>query len=89
MAEDSGCVKNSSVEFINPIMSARLRTHKKFSFKYGRVEVIAKMPAGDWLWPGRYFNELRERPFYINEGGQKNWRKKFASDILSKTKVCF
>lgn len=22
-----------------------------FSFKYGRVEVKAKLPAGDWLWP--------------------------------------
>lgn len=37
---------------INPIRSARLNTEQSFSFKYGRVEVIAKMPKGDWLWPG-------------------------------------
>lgn len=36
---------------INPVRSARLRTHNSFSFKYGRVEVIAKIPQGDWLWP--------------------------------------
>lgn len=37
---------------INPVRSARLTTKKSFSFKYGRVEVIAKIPLGDWLWPG-------------------------------------
>ncbi|XP_031626730.1 beta-1,3-glucan-binding protein-like [Contarinia nasturtii] len=36
---------------INPVRSARLTTAKSFSFKYGRVEVIAKTPQGDWLWP--------------------------------------
>lgn len=39
---------------IHPIRSARLNTAESFSFKYGRVEVIAKMPQGDWLWPGTY-----------------------------------
>lgn len=39
---------------INPIRSARLTTAKSFSFKYGRIEVIAKIPQGDWLWPGKY-----------------------------------
>lgn len=37
---------------INPVRSARLTTEKSFSFKYGRIEVIAKVPQGDWLWPG-------------------------------------
>ena len=36
---------------LNPIRSARLRTADSFSFKYGRVEVKAKVPRGDWLWP--------------------------------------
>lgn len=39
-------------KIINPVRSARLLTEKSFSFKYGRVEVIAKIPEGDWLWPG-------------------------------------
>ncbi|XP_055322093.1 beta-1,3-glucan-binding protein-like [Sitodiplosis mosellana] len=36
---------------INPVQSARLTTEKSFSFKYGRVEVIAKLPTADYLWP--------------------------------------
>lgn len=36
---------------MNPIQSARLRTANTFSFKYGRLEVEAKLPKGDWLWP--------------------------------------
>eukprot|EP00002_Diphylleia_rotans_P006527 TRINITY_DN15897_c0_g1_i1.p1 TRINITY_DN15897_c0_g1~~TRINITY_DN15897_c0_g1_i1.p1 ORF type:complete len:368 (-),score=59.01 TRINITY_DN15897_c0_g1_i1:132-1235(-) len=36
---------------LNPIQSARIRTAESFSFRYGRVEVRAKMPIGDWLWP--------------------------------------
>ena len=37
--------------YLNPIKSARLRTAESFNFKYGRVEVKAKLPIGDWLWP--------------------------------------
>jgi len=36
---------------INPVKSARLTTLNKASIKYGRVEVVAQMPRGDWLWP--------------------------------------
>ena len=36
---------------INPVRSARLTTQGKKTLKYGRVEVVAKMPEGDWLWP--------------------------------------
>lgn len=34
-----------------PVQSARLTTRFSRSIKYGRVEVRAKMPRGDWLWP--------------------------------------
>lgn len=47
-----GCDRQGTAEnFINPIRSARIRTLDSFSFKYGTLEVRAKMPAGDWLWP--------------------------------------
>lgn len=47
-----GCDRQGSQEnLINPIRSARIRTLNSFSFKYGTLEVRAKMPAGDWLWP--------------------------------------
>jgi len=36
---------------LNPVQSARVRTADSFTFKYGRVEVKAKLPKGDWLWP--------------------------------------
>ena len=49
-----GCERTGSpTNILNPIKSARIRTVNSFSFRYGRVEVRAKMPAGDWLWPGK------------------------------------
>ncbi|XP_077294227.1 beta-1,3-glucan-binding protein-like [Arctopsyche grandis] len=46
-ADEAGTPTN----IINPTKSARLRSVNSFRFKYGRVEISAKMPAGDWLWP--------------------------------------
>ncbi|XP_043271804.1 beta-1,3-glucan-binding protein-like [Venturia canescens] len=34
-----------------PIISARLTTKKSFHFRYGKIEIRAKFPAGDWLYP--------------------------------------
>jgi len=51
-AGDWGCERvGSPNNIINPIRSARIRTVNSFNFKYGRVEVRARLPAGDWLWP--------------------------------------
>lgn len=36
---------------VPPVKSARINTKKSASIKYGRVEVTAKMPQGDWMWP--------------------------------------
>jgi Glycosyl hydrolases family 16 len=45
-------VSNSSAQtVINPVRSARLSTKGSKSIKYGKVEVVAKLPVGDWLWP--------------------------------------
>uniref|UniRef100_A0A1Q3FIF0 Putative beta-13-glucan-binding protein-like isoform x3 n=1 Tax=Culex tarsalis TaxID=7177 RepID=A0A1Q3FIF0_CULTA len=47
-----GCERTGSTDrILNPIRSARLRTKDSFAFKYGKVEIRAKLPAGDWLWP--------------------------------------
>ena len=52
--------------YINPVMSGKLTTVNSFSFKYGRVEVRAKLPKGDWLWPAIWLlpkhNEYGEWP---------------------------
>ncbi|KIV95308.1 hypothetical protein PV10_02978 [Exophiala mesophila] len=36
---------------INPVKSGRINTKKGANIKYGRVEVVAKLPQGNWLWP--------------------------------------
>lgn len=36
---------------INPVMSGRINTRGKKTIRYGKVEVRAKLPQGDWLWP--------------------------------------
>ena len=48
-----GCTRMAGAggNYLNPIKSARLRTVESFSFVYGKVEVRAKLPRGDWLWP--------------------------------------
>lgn len=47
-----GCLRASNgFNYINPVMSAKITTAQSFSFKYGRVEVKAKLPKGNWLWP--------------------------------------
>ena len=48
-----GCFRSSGGggNYLNPVKSGRIRTAESFFFKYGKVEVRAKLPRGDWLWP--------------------------------------
>jgi beta-glucanase (GH16 family) len=47
-----GCDRTGHPDhIINPIRSAKMDTSDSFSFKYGKMEIRAKLPAGDWLWP--------------------------------------
>lgn len=48
-SDNYGCTRDARYGLLNPIRSASIRTMKSFSFKYGTVEVRAKMAAGDWL----------------------------------------
>nr|CAH0106512.1 unnamed protein product [Daphnia galeata] len=48
---DGGCYVVASAEIINPIQSARMVTSDSFSFTNGTIEIRAKMPKGDWIWP--------------------------------------
>jgi beta-glucanase (GH16 family) len=50
----SDCVASTNTTngtIINPVKSGRINTKLGASIKFGRVEVVAKLPAGDWLWP--------------------------------------
>lgn len=43
-----------------PVQSARINTLHSFTFRYGIVEIIARLPVGDWLIPG-----INKSFFYI------------------------
>ncbi|RDA85495.1 hypothetical protein CP532_0027 [Ophiocordyceps camponoti-leonardi (nom. inval.)] len=51
---NSSCFAHSdpvSGSMIPPVRSARLSTRGRRSIRYGKVEVVAKLPRGDWIWP--------------------------------------
>ncbi|KAJ7056830.1 glycoside hydrolase family 16 protein [Mycena amicta] len=58
----SRTTNNTTGTIINPVQSARLSTFisakngdestlSRGKLRYGRIEIRAKMPVGDWLWP--------------------------------------
>ena len=49
---------NGSV--INPVKSGRISTRNGPSIKYGKIEVTAQMPAGDWLWPAIWMMPVKD-----------------------------
>ena len=56
-----GAVSNMTTKsVINPVMSARLSTKNSHSIQYGRVEVKAKLPRGDWIWPSIWMLPVNE-----------------------------
>lgn len=45
---------------IPPVKSGRLSTRIGAHIKYGRVEVQARLPTGDWLWPAIWMLPVNE-----------------------------
>ncbi|XP_029164297.1 beta-1,3-glucan-binding protein-like [Nylanderia fulva] len=46
------CQRQAAGSYIlPPLISGRLNTKGKFEFLFGRVEVRAKLPRGDWVYP--------------------------------------
>ncbi|XP_011188956.1 gram-negative bacteria-binding protein 2 isoform X1 [Zeugodacus cucurbitae] len=43
--------KERAYEYPAPVNSARISTNGTFSFTYGRIEINATLPNGDWLFP--------------------------------------
>ena len=54
----SASSSNNNGATIPPVMSARLSTQGSYSIRYGKVEVVAKLPRGDWLWPAIWMAPL-------------------------------
>ncbi|KAF9950108.1 hypothetical protein BGZ72_008168 [Mortierella alpina] len=50
---DYGCfrVAGAGGNYLNPIQSGLVRTVNSFKFRYGKVQVRARMPKGKWIWP--------------------------------------
>ncbi|KAL6430254.1 hypothetical protein ACFW04_007762 [Cataglyphis niger] len=40
-----------SYSILPPIISARLTTKERFVLRYGKIEIRARFPQGDWLYP--------------------------------------
>lgn len=49
-------IRKAGSNILPPIVSARLTTKNSFSFRYGVVEIKAKLPHGDWVVPGKLKN---------------------------------
>ncbi|XP_045536216.1 beta-1,3-glucan-binding protein-like [Papilio machaon] len=41
----------SGAQILPPVATGKITSKNKFNFKYGRVEIRAKLPAGSWLLP--------------------------------------
>ena len=56
-----GAVSNeTTATVINPVMSARIHTKRSHHIQFGKVEVRAKIPRGDWLWPSIFMLPVNE-----------------------------
>jgi beta-glucanase (GH16 family) len=49
---------NSSI--VPPVKSGRINTKRGAKIRYGKVEVEAKLPAGDWLWPAIWMMPVKD-----------------------------
>ncbi|CAH0546477.1 unnamed protein product [Brassicogethes aeneus] len=59
------CVQKFGAIFLPPIKSGKLTS--KFKFTYGTVEIKAKLPTGDWIYPEIYLemNSNQKERIYI------------------------
>ncbi|KAG0043570.1 hypothetical protein BGZ89_006390, partial [Linnemannia elongata] len=50
---DYGCfrIAGAGGNILNPVQSGLVRSVNSFKFRFGKVEVRAKMPKGKWIWP--------------------------------------
>uniref|UniRef100_A0A2C9LIG3 GH16 domain-containing protein n=1 Tax=Biomphalaria glabrata TaxID=6526 RepID=A0A2C9LIG3_BIOGL len=46
---NNGCTRTGGAEILPPVMSGKVLSIP--SLRYGTVEVRARLPKGDWLWP--------------------------------------
>nr|XP_008191497.1 PREDICTED: beta-1,3-glucan-binding protein isoform X2 [Tribolium castaneum] len=55
------CVQKADAFLIlPPVASGRVNTKDKWSFKFGKIEIKAKLPKGDWIYPQLFLNPVSE-----------------------------
>ncbi|GFN77511.1 beta-1,3-glucan-binding protein, partial [Plakobranchus ocellatus] len=67
-----GCVREGKYGLLPPVMSGKLKSVP--TLRYGIVEVRARIPQGDWLWPAIWM-----MPKYARYG---NWPRSGEIDIM-------
>jgi beta-glucanase (GH16 family) len=70
----------TSGAIVNPVRSARLVTQGTKTLTYGRVEVVAKLPKGDWLWPAIWMMPEPQGP--KGAGAYGDWPASGEIDIM-------
>ncbi|KAI1087918.1 glycoside hydrolase family 16 protein [Rostrohypoxylon terebratum] len=58
IAATNTTVGNATI--VPPTKSGRINSKKGATLKYGRVEVTAKLPQGDWLWPAIWMMPVKD-----------------------------
>uniref|UniRef100_A0A1L8E2T1 Putative beta-1 n=1 Tax=Nyssomyia neivai TaxID=330878 RepID=A0A1L8E2T1_9DIPT len=59
---DSPACSRSRTKFLDiipPVLSARISTKGKFHFLYGKVEIRAQLPNGNWIFPELFLESAR------------------------------
>lgn len=60
------CKRQASSYNINPpVQSAQVITKDTFNFRYGIVNIRAKLPAGDWIIPRTYLRLRLSFDLYV------------------------
>lgn len=60
----SNCITGTNTTngtIVQPVKSGRINTKKGASIRYGRIEIEAKLPNGDWLWPAIWLLPLKAK----------------------------
>lgn len=58
---DQGLVLQATLNHEGIIQSTRMHTKDRFYFKYGRVEITAKLPSGKGTWPAFWMMSQEEK----------------------------
>ncbi|XP_077290193.1 beta-1,3-glucan-binding protein-like [Arctopsyche grandis] len=54
-------VEAQNANILPPIISGKISTRNLFSFKYGKIEIKAKFPIGEWLYPELYLESAQSK----------------------------